>query len=567
MLLPKKNIPLIFYISISLFSLLLLIPFFVYASPNECPVNIYPKPTSGEGDYIISIKNNNSQLIYSVLVNFIPPDNSFISYSGVNFPIGWERASSIWYALHSETTTDPIAQGNYISFPVHANISTYFDGIDVGFGSSFGNWLCSGHYSPNEITYDKNPFKEVFVNLDVPYFSQNNPLWGKKEYDHSIKLGFTDPTIDRWGCAVTSAAMVLNFHNIKQLPNGDNLDPGSLNVWLKNNNGYATGYKNMDGWYSYLKFPSISTLTQKIFNAGKSDTKLEYQRKTNNLTDVLDNDLNVLKFPDILKVSNNITSSHFVVAKGKLDNTYSINDPEWNNSTLESFNNTFNHLDRFIPSNTDLSYILAVINPSVEMMITSPNDKKTGKDLSNNEELNNIEDASYSLQLPISNPNNSDQNENLGTSVNEFLLPKPADGNYKVKLSSKKDGFYEINLATFKENGDNESNYVRGIISKNQYETIIINYSKTGNSYVTKTLEDLIIDLNELKKINQFKNNGIYNSLFIKATLTNLSNSINKNVSINILKSMLNELNAQKGKGISEDAYQILFYDINSIIN
>ena len=114
--------------------------------------------------------------------------------------------------------------------------------------------------------------------LIVPYFNQNDLPWGPTEYDNTLQLGLTDPTINRWGCVVTSAAMVLNYHNIKKMPDGTNLDPGSLNVWLKNNNGYAIGHNNMDGWYSYLKFPSVSTLTKRIFDAGKSNIKLEHKR-------------------------------------------------------------------------------------------------------------------------------------------------------------------------------------------------------------------------------------------------------------------------------------------------
>ncbi|MCL5970724.1 MAG: hypothetical protein M1450_04460, partial [Patescibacteria group bacterium] len=307
-----------------------------------------------------------------------------------------------------------------------------------------------------------------------------------------------------------------------------------------------------------------------IFDAKKSNIKLEYKRATTNLTQILDSDLNTGKFPDIIKVSNDKTSSHFVVAKGKSNNTYLINDPEWDYPSLESFNNnTFSQLDRFVPSKTNLSYLLAVVNPSVEMMIIAPDNKKTGKhfDNGNLQGSNEMDNANYSFQSPISNPDSSDQSEDLGTGVNEFLLPEPADGNYEIKLSSEESGFYEINIATFKKNGDNDSNYVRGIITEENDETLIINYSRTENSYISKTFDDLIKDLNELKEINQFKNNGIYNSLLAKATAAQLVNFVSEKTSNNILKAMLNELKAQRGKGITEDAYQVLFYNINYLLN
>ncbi len=61
--------------------------------------------------------------------------------------------------------------------------------------------------------------------LDVPYFNQN---------EYADALGYCNVTIRTHGCAVTSAAMVLNYY-------GMDVNPRSLNNWLKSNNGYADG--------------------------------------------------------------------------------------------------------------------------------------------------------------------------------------------------------------------------------------------------------------------------------------------------------------------------------------
>ncbi|MEK7572913.1 MAG: C39 family peptidase [Patescibacteria group bacterium] len=401
--------------------------------------------------------------------------------------------------------------------------------------------------------------------LSVPYFSQNSLPWGPTEYDNSSgKL--SNPTMDRWGCAVTSAAMVLRFHNINQFTDGTPIDPGSLNNWLKNNKGYLTGYNNLDGFYSYFNWPIIGKLTKQLFDAHKANVKLTHKRAypNNNTTVILNEDLS--KFPDILGVNNSQTSSHFVVAKGKSNNTYSINDPEWNYPTLASFNDNYTQVDRYIPSQTNLSYLVAVVNPSVELLITDPLNNKTGKYFNNGvlQELNAINKASYSFQPPINN-----QQENLGTGVNEFLLPEPTDGEYKIKLSSDQNTIYEMSVSTLQEDGNDNLNTIKGIISKNSDETLIINYSQTENSNTSKvvTFESFMKDLDEAIKLNQIKNDGIYNSLLAKATIAQLSSPISKKTSINILNAMLNEIKAQKGKGITEDVYQILIYDINYLKN
>ncbi|PIP74303.1 MAG: hypothetical protein CO135_02535 [Candidatus Levybacteria bacterium CG_4_9_14_3_um_filter_35_16] len=405
--------------------------------------------------------------------------------------------------------------------------------------------------------------------LNVPYFSQNDLLWGPTEYNHSIKLGFTNPTMDRWGCAVTSAAMVLKFHNINEFTDETTIDPGSLNNWLKNNNGYLTG-KGGSGSYSYFNWPVIGTLTKQLFNVRKANIKLMHKRAypSSNTTNLLNEDLN--EFPDILKASNSQTSSHFVVAKGVSGNTYSINDPEWNHAALASFN-SYTQVDRYIPSQTNFSYLVTVVNPGIELLVTDPQNNKTGKYFDNGtlQSVNEINNASYSFQEPISNPNNQNLLEDLGTGVNEFLLPEPPDGEYEIKLSSDKTEIYEINISTFQEDGNDELNKIKGVISSNNDEIIEISYSQNNTSEIKRfvSFQSLIDDINEAKNLKFIKNNGVYNSLLTKVVISQIVNQINKNVSKNFLNSLLNELNAQRGKHITEDAYQILFYDASYLKN
>ena len=69
-------------------------------------------------------------------------------------------------------------------------------------------------------------------------------------------------TIKNWGCALTTYAMVLNYFGINKLPDGAILDPGSLNNWLKKNNGYIDG-KNT-GYLNPLALSSLSKQAKKI---------------------------------------------------------------------------------------------------------------------------------------------------------------------------------------------------------------------------------------------------------------------------------------------------------------
>lgn len=403
--------------------------------------------------------------------------------------------------------------------------------------------------------------------LNVPYFSQNVSPWGPSEYDHAQFLGFPNITMDRWGCAVTSAAMVLNYHGMTQFADNSPLDPGSLNQWLKHNNGYLTG-TDADGPYSYLSWPAISKLTEDLFEASKSAVKLMHNRATPSAstTTLLNEDLTVGKFPDILWVKNASTSGHFVVAKGIVNETYAINDPEWNVPFLSSFDNNYMQVDRYIPSNTNLSYIVVVVNPSVETLVSDPLGRRTGKYLHNGQTqtFNEIPNANYSFQDPISNPNDLGIGEQLGTGVNEFLLPEPPDGNYSITLSSSKNTSYTINFAAYEDSGDNTVDKLEGTVAPNIDDVLDLHYSQTQSSLTNRSVsfQSTIDDINETRSLNLIDSDHLANHLI---RIINQAQEHHEKGNIDLALKKLDHfedtINRKRGKEILETAYQILFYD------
>lgn len=61
-----------------------------------------------------------------------------------------------------------------------------------------------------------------------PIFKQCNPQWGNQQYDYSSE------TICQAGSLLSSLAMGL-------AGTGNNFNPGTLNQWLKKNDGYYSG--------------------------------------------------------------------------------------------------------------------------------------------------------------------------------------------------------------------------------------------------------------------------------------------------------------------------------------
>ncbi|MCL4417932.1 MAG: C39 family peptidase, partial [Actinobacteria bacterium] len=197
--------------------------------------------------------------------------------------------------------------------------------------------------------------KSADLILDVPNLKQTDEPWQGNIYDSADKWNPANSTINRWGCALTSAAMILRYHGINLLPGGTILDPGSLNTWLNNQEDGYVG----DGYINWLAVSRLSRLARDTNNITDFEA-LEYQRISGRHDTDLTNDLNNSR-PDILQ-----EPGHFIVAKGIGEGTFYINDPYYNRTDLNSYDNNYLSLGRYIPSNTNLSYIMLATNPEIQ---------------------------------------------------------------------------------------------------------------------------------------------------------------------------------------------------------
>jgi hypothetical protein len=108
-------------------------------------------------------------------------------------------------------------------------------------GAMFGTFsgITAAHAQSYEITQYGRPQKIEVASptptplvVERPFFSQRDPNW---QNDPMIdEDGQNCGTIWEYGCAMTSIAMVLKYYGV-------DTDPGKLNAWLNENNGYASG--------------------------------------------------------------------------------------------------------------------------------------------------------------------------------------------------------------------------------------------------------------------------------------------------------------------------------------
>src|SRR3989344_5336933 len=263
----------------------------------------------------------------------------------------------------------------------------FMEGVDVANSYPTGKPALQASDHQSEVWFDNFIIQSVGNDLlDVPYYSQNDDRWGQDEYDAAHNWS-EEITVDKWGCAVTAAAMVLKYYGIDQ-------DPGTLNTWLK---GQADGYirKGLLNWLA------ISRYSRKF-----GPTILEY-RRGNNDTAVVDTDLEN-ENPVILETSGE-NSSHFVVTNGKLDPDYSILDPETEeNTSLASFRSS----RRLLPTHTNLSTLLIAFDNDLHMEIPAQ-----GGDI--NQEL-----------------------PHGGGPFWLYQLDQPADGLYELRFRAGNPGWY-----------------------------------------------------------------------------------------------------------------------------
>lgn len=268
--------------------------------------------------------------------------------------------------------------------------------------------------------------------LSVPSLKQYSMPWASKIYDH------TKNTINEFGCALTSAVMVLQYH-------GHIVLPDTLNKWLT---GQSDGYIR-NGLINWL---AVSRYT-KLHDSTNSPT-LEYKR-LDPTNENLDNELNNNR-PAILK-----ENGHFVVATGKTSSSYLINDPGYaSRNTLEPYENSYLAINSYTPTHSDLSYMMFVVDSDINIEIKDKNGTV-------------IPTTSY-IEEPINSLNNP--NIKSGETLKIVLLEKPDTGNYRLEITGQK-GKYEMNSYLYDTLGNVSQNKFKGEIKGSETDKYNIIYT------------------------------------------------------------------------------------------
>ncbi|MEW6088075.1 MAG: C39 family peptidase [bacterium] len=398
------------------------------------------------------------------------------------------------------------------------------------------------------------------INLAVPYYSQldstswngsDSTGWANEIYDS------TDTTISRLGCALTDLVMVVRSYGIAYDAEGEEVNPKNMNNWLNGNKGYYPG-----GYIDWTKVATYSS-DQVIYNhVGASFDTLDSDLKDNN--------------PVILKVPRNIKKTHFVTVKGKTTDTYKINDPSsTTNVTLTAYDNQFDTIfdtvgtggfRRFTHKTPEKGQMGVFVQCPVELLLTDPQGKRLGFDPITktivNDGLNGFYGAGDAVDERITDPG-----KQLTVDIEE--------GNYSLQTYGTGVGPYTLYIGIILPKLAGEKlEEVDAVFTGITREGAIADYPITITTSPETSKVEHIITLTSMKEdveilfqLEEIDNEGIKNSLLKKLeTAVQAMDKGDTNTIENILGAFKNEIEAQKGKHITEKGAKILLDDADYLV-
>lgn len=357
--------------------------------------------------------------------------------------------------------------------------------------------------------------EETPSTLPVPQYKQTDLQWADHEYDHALSWNPENFEMKRWGCAVTSAAMILNFHGITLLLDGTPINPATLNAWLKSqDDGYV--YGGLVNWFA------LGRLTR-LISQQHGTPKLEYSRSNGSDLSTAMSEIQSNK-PVMFEIPG-----HFFVGKGASDaNNIEINDPFYNYTKLSEHNTTVVSTRMFQPSQTDLSGIMAATSDSVDLDL-----------LLNDNTIPNLSKTTEYINSPDIN-----QHSPIARVIE---LIKPQSGNYTLVVNSE-EAFtpFVLNLHVYNKNGDAFSKKVTGVT--NADKKMIVNFEFDGDNPVlfvhNSSFETLKHDLAKLYTRKQLKRLYLHNGLVEYITLAQGSNVNTQLRYIQVLQFIVNHHSA-----------------------
>jgi len=312
--------------------------------------------------------------------------------------------------------------------------------------------------------------------IDVSPFLQTSQPWDDDPYGR-FPDSDTVNTIRRWGCAMTDAAMIINYWGARSQP-VFSTNPGTLNAWLRSKNYQGYDASHNVQWQKVIEYAN----NNHVLLSNPPPYKLGERSSATDA--ILDNFLQSGN-PVIMGVNKKCCdekgrsyAGHFVVATGKTtvngNPTYTINDPWYGKTTLyNQWNNTYFSVLLLSGTLADQRSLRVSAHSPVELLITDPQGRRLGYDPTTGTILNEIPDAEYSIQSIVANALGPEQ-----LPVSKVIeIHVPIDGQYNLTIVGTGVGVYSINTAASNWLGQVSQQALTGTAQVGSVNSQTVNYS------------------------------------------------------------------------------------------
>lgn len=369
----------------------------------------YTRPASPVNEFIRGVTFPSNSVIQSATPPPTTQDNNYLEWREINRPAGWEHTIDVYYTLSDSISVPLLLQTNSV--------------------------------------------------LPAP-----NAPWASDPYGN-YPSDDEDNTIARWGCHMTSAAMIINYwaerHQV-----GFRTNPGDFNAWLRDNSGYDA---------------SSNVVHAKIGEYAKHNAVPVYIRG-----DIRQRDDSVLD--DYLLSGNPVilgVGGHFVVATGRTKSggvdTYAINDPIYGQTTLsDRWNNDYYSILLLSGTPADQRSLRISAHSPVALLVTDPQGRRAGYDPSSDRYWDEIPETEYFVES-IAADADASQGQYIESKI--LLISLPIDGEYTVEVHGTGHGAYEINAFASDWLGRVSEQVYRGTAQDNSVDSFSIDYSSSVGLY------------------------------------------------------------------------------------
>ena len=172
---------------------------------------------------------------------------------------------------------------------------------------------------------------------------------------------------------------------------------------------------------------------------------------------------------------------HYIIATGKQESTFSINDPRWQDkTTLASYGNTFKSSRLYELTSTDLSTIYITTPSPIDVFLIDSLGRKVGKDPDTGIIYNEIPNSFYLVEDSLLDDTFEDT-PLPDNGVTTLAIVNPNLGEFTIRTSNFS-GTYEISFAGYDRNGEISTQDFLG-----RGHTYSLNYSPEPGSQIQVT--------------------------------------------------------------------------------